>query len=136
MRYLAICGALVVAAGLIDARSTADAAAWCLTDYQGVLNCGFTSFEQCLASRSGVGGRCERNYGEAPSVRRSAQAKKKKQALQAVDEGAVEGGGLTIGIGVGSGGGRHGRGGKPRGNNCGGSTILSNCSNTLPPGFQ
>ena len=89
MRYFTICGAMVVAATLIDARSTAVAADWCLIDIEGVVNCSFTSFEQCLASRSGVGGHCTRNSGNAwfgeqsapaKSDSKSTPAKKKKQA--------------------------------------------------------
>jgi Protein of unknown function (DUF3551) len=37
---------------------------WCFhyPDYIGGLNCGFDTYEQCMASRSGIGGYCERNY--------------------------------------------------------------------------
>jgi uncharacterized protein DUF3551 len=36
---------------------------WCLQSaaYEGGENCGFTSFDQCMATRLGIGGFCQQN---------------------------------------------------------------------------
>ena len=50
----------------------ANAAAWCAWYDAYTYNCGFHTFEQCLATVRGVGGTCYRNvrsYGE-PARRR------------------------------------------------------------------
>jgi hypothetical protein len=36
---------------------------WCIYDVSGRTNCGFYSYEQCMASLSGIGGSCLRNPG-------------------------------------------------------------------------
>ncbi len=41
--------------------SSARAAPWCLFYDQSTYNCGFYSYQQCLASRSGAGGYCRPN---------------------------------------------------------------------------
>jgi len=49
------------------------AAPWC-ADYSGRAggtNCGFYSFQQCLATVSGIGGFCRRNAFEAYAPRRA-----------------------------------------------------------------
>ena len=49
------------------------AAPWC-ADYggrAGGTNCGFHSFQQCLATVSGIGGSCRRNAFEAYGSRRA-----------------------------------------------------------------
>jgi hypothetical protein len=49
---------------------------WCLMSsaYEGGENCGFTTFDQCMASRLGVGGFCQINTqyrsGEVPASAR------------------------------------------------------------------
>ena len=42
----------------------AAAAPWCILDARGNSNCGFQTFEQCLASQAGGGGSCQRNPDE------------------------------------------------------------------------
>lgn len=37
------------------------AAQWCLHDSRGGLNCGFQTYNQCMASRAGIGGTCARD---------------------------------------------------------------------------
>jgi hypothetical protein len=46
----------------------AKAAAFCAYYYDGSTNCGFYTFQQCLASVHGVGGSCSQNaaYGYRP----------------------------------------------------------------------
>jgi len=42
-------------------RPARPAGSWCLHDSRGGVNCGFRSFEQCMANRAGIGGSCQRN---------------------------------------------------------------------------
>jgi hypothetical protein len=42
----------------------AEAAPWCAYYDASTRNCGFYSYEQCLATIRGVGGYCSRNYFE------------------------------------------------------------------------
>jgi hypothetical protein len=42
----------------------AQAAPWCAYYDHSTYNCGFYSYEQCLATIRGVGGYCSRNYFE------------------------------------------------------------------------
>jgi hypothetical protein len=63
MRMIAIV-AIMFATVLTDG---ADAAPWCAQYGTGGTNCGFHSFEQCLAARSGNGGFCSENSFENPS---------------------------------------------------------------------
>jgi hypothetical protein len=62
MRHVLIAGALIVAA-LALAGSTAQAREypWCARYGWTTYNCGFDTYNQCLATISGVGGYCERN---------------------------------------------------------------------------
>jgi hypothetical protein len=48
----------------------------------GAMNCGFTTFEQCLETVRGIGGFCERNdwyHPEAAAPRRNARARRRPQ---------------------------------------------------------
>jgi len=49
----------------------AGAAAWCAHYDVSTSNCGFHSYQQCLANISGVGGYCAPNYASDRSQRRS-----------------------------------------------------------------
>jgi Protein of unknown function (DUF3551) len=60
MRTLLALG-LLVAALAVDARREA-AAQWCAYYDAYTYTCGFVSFNQCLATVSGVGGACRRDY--------------------------------------------------------------------------
>jgi Protein of unknown function (DUF3551) len=66
---------LVMAADLAQAQNYP----WCAqyTTRGGARNCGFVSFQQCMATVRGVGGYCEPNYlyrpGEGQRVRRKAR---------------------------------------------------------------
>jgi hypothetical protein len=59
MRLLLTLGVLLFAAGM-DTRA-ARAQPWCAYYDAYTYNCGFYTFEQCLATVSGVGGVCRRN---------------------------------------------------------------------------
>lgn len=61
MRYVSLCSAIFVAAILLAAPTTVSAAGWCLVSSGrdgGGTTCRFRSFEQCMESKSGVGGSC------------------------------------------------------------------------------
>jgi hypothetical protein len=55
---------LVVTAG-IGTRADAQTYPWCAHysggSMGGAMNCGFTTFQQCMATVSGIGGFCEQN---------------------------------------------------------------------------
>lgn len=76
MRGLVICGLAGAAILLIDARSEAEAGAWCAQLNIGATNCGFDTFEQCMANVRGIGGSCYRNPQEPE---RPAPVRRKKQ---------------------------------------------------------
>ena len=68
MRYSLICGSLVLAALVADARMPAQSAAWCANyTFGGGMSCGFYTFEQCRSAIHGVGGTCMRNPAEPQS---------------------------------------------------------------------
>ena len=52
MRTIAVLSIAVVA--MLVSSVTADAGAWCATYRRGVENCGYSSFEQCRATVSGL----------------------------------------------------------------------------------
>jgi hypothetical protein len=63
MRTILVAAAIAGAASMMTATgANAQYAAWC-SEYTrgGGTNCGFYTFEQCLANISGIGGRCYRN---------------------------------------------------------------------------
>jgi hypothetical protein len=61
---------LLLAAGL-SAPAQAREYPWCARYDWTTRNCGFVSFQQCLATISGIGGRCEPNpFYKAPPPRK------------------------------------------------------------------
>jgi hypothetical protein len=57
---------------IVGGTSTnAKAAPWCAYYDSSTYNCGFHSYQQCLATISGVGGWCARNTYDNSSRRRS-----------------------------------------------------------------
>ena len=77
MRVLLFMLAIIVVAAGIGTRAEAQNYPWC-ADYAGFgsQNCGFTTFQQCLAALSGNGGFCNANTqyvspaAPAPRVRK------------------------------------------------------------------
>jgi hypothetical protein len=64
--------AAITLAGLLLSSIGADAGTWC-AQYGGThggTNCGFYSFSQCQAARSGNGGFCSQNYQSQRRYRR------------------------------------------------------------------
>jgi hypothetical protein len=66
MRNILIAGALLVGLQLLPAPSQAREYPWCARYDWTTSNCGFVSFEQCLATIRGIGGRCEPNPRYVP----------------------------------------------------------------------
>jgi hypothetical protein len=65
-----IFGILIAAGGIGSSPAKAMNYPWCGYDGGGGTNCGFVSFEQCMASISGNGGFCNRNTQYIPSAPR------------------------------------------------------------------
>ena len=68
MKVLLFVFAVLVAATAIGARAQAQNYPWC-AHYgkgDGGMNCGFTTFQQCLIDLSGLGGFCEQNNTYVP----------------------------------------------------------------------
>jgi Protein of unknown function (DUF3551) len=67
MRMLFVFGILIILLA-IDARREA-AARWCVYYDPYTYTCGFVSFNQCLATVTGVGGFCRRDPYSVPPTR-------------------------------------------------------------------
>jgi hypothetical protein len=69
MKALLFVIGIVAAAGALSTQAQAQNYPWC-ANYSGRggggTNCGFTSFEQCMATVSGLGGFCDRNTQYVP----------------------------------------------------------------------
>ena len=70
MRSLLLVAGIVVVAGVMSTAAQAQNYPWCA--YYGGrdgggANCGFTTYEQCMATLSGMGGYCNRNTQYVPS---------------------------------------------------------------------
>ena len=63
MRNIAISAVFAILLGMPLAATPAAAREypWCARYDWSTTNCGFVSFQQCLATISGIGGRCEQN---------------------------------------------------------------------------
>jgi Protein of unknown function (DUF3551) len=60
---------LLAASAAFASAAQAQNYPWCAQYGRGMggaMNCGFTSFQQCLATVSGIGGFCERNNTYVP----------------------------------------------------------------------
>lgn len=69
MKALIIATGLVVAAGALPSGAQAQNYPWCAVyggRDGGAQNCGFTTFAQCMATLSGMGGFCNRNTQFVP----------------------------------------------------------------------
>jgi Protein of unknown function (DUF3551) len=65
MRSRFVLGA--IAATVLATAANAQNYAWCALYKEGAVNCGFTTFQQCLATVSGSGGFCTQNTTYQPS---------------------------------------------------------------------
>lgn len=72
MRILTLIGAVTVAAAAMSLPAYAQNYPWCAHyaggGFSGATNCGFSTYRQCMATVSGIGGFCMRNntYRPAP----------------------------------------------------------------------
>lgn len=71
MRSRAICWTIAASAVLIGAPQAQ--AAWCAIYRTGGTNCGFSTFAQCQAAISGLGGVCNQVGGDEPARRPAAE---------------------------------------------------------------
>jgi hypothetical protein len=75
MRHILIAGALAISAFVpTSAVAQERQYPWCARYDWTTYNCGFVSFEQCLATTRGAGGRCEPNPRFVPG-----EPRRKKQ---------------------------------------------------------
>jgi Protein of unknown function (DUF3551) len=72
MRAFLLILSIVVAAVGINTRAEAQNYPWCAHysggSMGGAMNCGFTTFQQCLDTVHGIGGFCEKNDWYKPPV--------------------------------------------------------------------
>jgi hypothetical protein len=72
MRAVLLILSLLAAAAATGGRAQAQNYPWCAHysggSMGGAMNCGFTTFQQCLDTVSGIGGFCERNDWYKPPV--------------------------------------------------------------------
>jgi hypothetical protein len=70
MRALLFVAVILAVTGAVSTPAQAQNYPWCAQygggDTGGGTNCGFTTFEQCLATLSGMGGFCNRNTQYVP----------------------------------------------------------------------
>ena len=136
MRYPATFTALVIAAFVCDARMDAQAS-WCANYQTGGTNCGFSNFAQCQAALSGNGGLCNQILDGAPTRNAATRERPTRSRAIAADQApAYPPVAISIGIGVGGGSSRGHHGGRPGGPKSPCGPVLTNCSNTQPPGFR
>jgi len=81
MRYVVVMAFMVAASNFAPRGASAETYyPWCAYYGPWSYNCGFTTFRQCLATISGVGGACRPNPYAAPVA--DARGRRHKQAPQ------------------------------------------------------
>jgi hypothetical protein len=68
MRPLLFVFAILAVSAASGHRAVAQNYPWCADYASGASNCGFVTFEQCLATLSGMGGFCNRNTQYLPGA--------------------------------------------------------------------
>jgi tetratricopeptide (TPR) repeat protein len=89
MRILALCSLAVVTVLALNAPATAKEPGWCAAYRNGGNNCGFYTYEQCMAAVSGIGGFCNRSpYAEPekPAARREQTTEPKPRRKEKEEE--------------------------------------------------
>ena len=79
MRIVALSGLVIAAMLGLAAPAAAAGPAWCAAYRNGSTNCGFNTYEQCLAAISGIGGFCNRNYIDGPPDKPAARKERKER---------------------------------------------------------
>ncbi len=80
MRIPALCSLIMAAVFALGTLAVAKEPGWCAAYRNGGNNCGFYTYEQCMAAVSGVGGFCNRSpYAEPekPAARKEQTTKSK-----------------------------------------------------------
>ena len=96
MRYMSLCSTIFVATILLAAPTTVNAAVWCHVAPggrdSGATTCRYRSFEQCMESRSGVGGSCiqDSSSDEQAAPRKSNKASGTEQRKKAAPDTAAK----------------------------------------------
>ncbi len=81
MRHMMVMAFAIALVGLVPRNAAAETRyPWCAYYDGWSYNCGFTSFQQCLATISGAGGACRPNPYGAPAA--SSRGKPHAQARQ------------------------------------------------------
>ena len=80
MRIPALCSLAVAAMFALGAPAKAKEPGWCATYRNGGNNCGFYTYEQCMAAVSGVGGFCNRSPYAEPEKPAARQERKEREA--------------------------------------------------------
>jgi Protein of unknown function (DUF3551) len=77
MQKIAVSGAvaMLLLAAAPPVQAQAREYPWCARYDWTTRNCGFVSFQQCLATISGIGGRCEENPRYVPQQRQKKGAR-------------------------------------------------------------
>ena len=93
MRTRSLCGLVIAAIFVLGAPANAKEPGWCATYRNGGNNCGFNTYEQCMAAVSGVGGFCNRSpYAEPdkPAARKEREAEPKARRKEKEKEEVKE----------------------------------------------
>jgi len=83
MRVLSFILAILVVSALAGTRAEAQNYPWCSIytgSMGGAKNCGFSSFQQCMANVSGIGGFCQLNDTYSPPSAAPARHKPHKHS--------------------------------------------------------
>ncbi len=80
MRTHALCGLVIATAVALGAPAQAKEPAWCATYRNGGNNCGFNTYEQCMAAVSGVGGFCNKSPYAEPEKPAARKERKEREA--------------------------------------------------------
>ena len=93
MRTRSLCGMVIAAIFVLGAPANAKEPGWCATYRNGGNNCGFNTYEQCMAAVSGVGGFCNRSpYAEPdkPAARKEREVEPKARRKEKEKEEVKE----------------------------------------------
>jgi tetratricopeptide (TPR) repeat protein len=80
MRSSVLCGLIIAAVFALGAPAQAKEPAWCATYRNGGNNCGFNTYEQCMAAVSGVGGFCNKSPYAEPEKPAARKERKEREA--------------------------------------------------------
>jgi hypothetical protein len=73
-------GGLILSLMALAPATGAKAAPWCAFYDSSTYNCGFHTYQQCLATISGVGGWCRQNFFEGPGSDRKPSNRRQRRS--------------------------------------------------------